>query len=158
ESATTLRSQLAAEMVEIEHAGDEAPTESQLIEAEKRARAAEESSIKLTRLRSELEGIEALRPSGAEGLRLRDVITPEAGYEGALSATLGPLLDAVVLTEEPAAVDSGRQVTILFPTEAPTPQETSLYYHATIREGYRKIAVRLLGQIVVGRDVTFDGV
>ncbi|HEX2681985.1 MAG TPA: AAA family ATPase, partial [Candidatus Dormibacteraeota bacterium] len=86
ESARTLRSQLAAEMAEIQHAGDEAPTEPELREAEMRARDAEESMLKLARLRSELEGIEALRPSGADGLRLRDVIIAEDGYEGALKA------------------------------------------------------------------------
>ena len=158
EGATALRSQLAAEMTEIEHVGDEVPTEAQVAEAENRARVAEESMLRLARLRSELEGIDALHPPGVEGLRLRDVLTAEAGYEAALSAALGALLDAVVLTEEPATIDPERPITALFPTEAPQPDEISLYYHVTARDGFRKLAVRLLGQIVVGRDVTFDGV
>ena len=158
ESAQALRSQLAAEMTQIQPAGEEAPTEAQLAEAEKRARAAEESSLKLAKLRSELDGIEALRPSDAEGLRLRDVITARTGYEAALSATLGPLLYAVVLTEEPATVEPDRQLTLLFPTDAPPAEENSLFHHVSVREGYGDIAVRLLGQVVIGRDVTLQGV
>ncbi|HKW73105.1 MAG TPA: AAA family ATPase, partial [Candidatus Dormibacteraeota bacterium] len=158
ESATSLRTQLVAELEEIGPVASIVPTEAELMAAEKAARDAESTVTNLARLRAELEGIDSLRSSDEIGPRLRDVVTPEAGYEAALSATLGPLLDAGVRTDEPATVDSDRQLTVLFPTDAPRPETTSLYYHVNVKEGYRKIALRLLGQVVVGRDVTFDGV
>jgi chromosome segregation ATPase len=91
----------------------------------------------------------------AEGHRLRDVLTAEIGYEAAVAAALGPLLDATVATQEPLTPEHG---TTLYPTEIAPPEHGSLYEHVTVRDGYAKIAQRLLGRIVVGRDVTLDGV
>jgi len=125
--------------------------------AEVRNRAAEESALTKARLRMELEGAGAAQ----SGLRLRDVITVESGYEAAVASALGPLLDALVVTEEDAALDSvrgaHRQTTALYPVATSDPDEGSLYRHVKIRPGYETIAHRLLGPIVVGRDVTLDG-
>ncbi len=114
--------------------------------------------VSLAKLRSELEGVD----HAPSGVRLRDVITAEAGYEAALAAALGPLLDAVVAPDEAAALDSvkaaDRQTTSLFPVDTSAPVEGSLYHLVTVRDGYEPIARRLLGGVVVGRDVTFDGV
>jgi chromosome segregation protein len=46
----------------------------------------------------------------------------------------------------------------LFPVEASRPANGSLLHHVTVRGGYEAIALRLLGGVVVGRDVTQDGV
>jgi len=109
-------------------------------------------------LRSELELID-VAPSG---LRLRDVITAEPDYEAAVAAVLGPLLDALAVLDEATAVDSvkaeDRQATALFPVDGPQPIEGSLYDHVRVRDGYESIARRLLGGVLVGRDVTLDGV
>ena len=113
------------------------------------------------RLRSELEGLDALRPEPAPGLeRLGDVVTPRAGYEAALSAALGPLVDALVARDEAAAAGAKpqRQHTVLYPTNAPQPRPRSLYEHVDCRDGYEAVARRLLGHVVVGEDVTIDGV
>jgi chromosome segregation protein len=123
-----------------------------------RHRAADDAAANLARLRSELEG----RGDAPLGLRLRDVITAESGYEAALAAALGPLLDAVVAPDEAVAVDSvkaaDRQTTALFPIEASAPIEGSLLQHVKVQDGYEPIARRLLGPVVVGRDVTLNGV
>jgi chromosome segregation protein len=155
EAAASLRGELASELAEIGQMDDIAPTEQQLEEAEKKARTAEESANRLARLRSELEGIEALRPSGATGLRLRDVIAAAPGYERAVAAALGPLLDADVATDEPPTIEAG---TVLFPTSAEPAEDGSIYHHVTVRDGYAPIVQRLLGRIVVGRDVTLTGI
>ncbi len=125
------------------------------------AEAAEAAVVMVGRLRSELEGIEALRPEPAPGLeRLCDVITPKPGYEAALSAVLGPLVDALVAPDEPAAAGAkqSRQLTVLYPTPASQPRAGSLFEHVICRDGYADIARRLLGHVVVGEDVTLDGV
>ncbi|HET7420334.1 MAG TPA: AAA family ATPase [Candidatus Dormibacteraeota bacterium] len=155
EAAASLRGRLAAELATAGQSEDEAPTDQQLHEAEMRARVAEESAARLTRLRSELEGIDSLDPSAGAGLRLRDVVVPEAGYEKAVAAALGALLDAKVGTDEPSALEPG---TYLFPTPTEQPEDGSVYHHVTARDGYAAIARRLLGHVVVGRDVTLDGV
>ena len=135
--------------------GEQAPTKDELDAAEKRAHAAEQSTLKLARLRSELDGIEVLRPSGAGGPTLRDIISAEPGYEKAVAAALGPLLDATVATTEPATPGNG---TVLYPAHTAPPEEGSLYSHLTVKDGYENIALRLLGHVVVGRDVSLDGV
>ncbi len=117
----------------------------------------------LTRLTSELDGLDALRPEPGPGLeRLSDVIIPEAGYEAALSAVLGGLVDALVAPAEAAAADaaarSDAQRTVLYPDPAAQPRQGSLYAHVRCRLGYEDIARRLLGQVVVGADVTLDGI
>src|SRR5260370_15749577 len=85
-----------------------------------------------------------------------------SGYEAALTAVLGPLLDATVPPDEETAVDSvranDRLATALFPVDAPAPAEGSLYHHVTVRDGFDAIARRLLGHVLVGRDVTRDRV
>ncbi len=68
------------------------------------ARTAESAAISIAGSRSQLEGLESLRPGTAPGLmRLGDVLTAEPGYERALSAALGPLADALVASDEEAA-------------------------------------------------------
>ncbi|HEV2474979.1 MAG TPA: AAA family ATPase, partial [Candidatus Dormibacteraeota bacterium] len=93
--------------------------------------AAEADLAALAQIEAELGAIEALRKH--EGLKLRDVIVAEAGYEAILEATLGPLLDAG------AAV----------PIESFEPLPGSLYEHVQVREGYDALARRLLGAVVV---------
>src|SRR5258708_8175591 len=52
---------------------------------------AESAAVMVARLRSELEGLDSLRPEAAPGLRrLCDALTPEAGYEAAFSPGLCP--------------------------------------------------------------------
>jgi hypothetical protein len=120
----------------------------------------------MTRPRSlpsrQLDGIEALRPPAAGGPRLSEVITAHNGYEAALSAVLGALVDAVVAADEHAAMatagEAGTQVTALFPVEASRPANGSLLHHVNVRSGYEAIALRLLGGVVIGKDVTQEGV
>jgi chromosome segregation protein len=135
--------------------------QAQLDLARKDAAEAESAVVMVARLRSELEGLDALRPNPAPGLeRLCDVVTPEPGYEAALSAVLGPLVDALVALDEPAAagVKPDRQLTVLFPAAGPQPRSGSLFEHVNCQPGYEPVARRLLGHVVVGEDVTLDGV
>jgi chromosome segregation protein len=124
----------------------------------------EAAAIAVGRLRSELEGLDALRPATAPGLvRLGEVLTPEPGYEAALSAALGALVDAVVAADESAAMSAAPptdpQRTVLYPGSAPvSPRPGSLVEHVTVRNGYELVARRLLGPVVVGADVTLLGV
>src|SRR5438445_536085 len=161
EAAADLHAQLTKELA-LEALPVEEVAETELAEAERRAKVAEEAAVALARLRSELEGIEALRPASSSGVRLGEVITARAGYEAALAAALGPLLDAMVVADESAAVEStraaDRQVTALFPVDAAEPVDGSRYHHVEIRDGYEPLARRLLGGVVVGRDVTVEGV
>ncbi|TME01727.1 MAG: hypothetical protein E6I71_15245 [Chloroflexi bacterium] len=161
DAAADLHAQLSRELA-VEALPVEQVAESELAEAERRAKAAEEAAVALARLRSELEGIDALRPAASSGVRLGDVITAQPGYEAALAGALGPLLDALVVADEPAALESTaateRQVTALFPTDVPAPLDGSLYHHVDVRDGHEPIARRLLGGVLIGRDVTVDGV
>jgi chromosome segregation protein len=161
DAAADLHVQLTKELA-LEALPVEEVAETEVAEAERRAKTAEEAAVTLARLRSELAGIDALRPPASSGVRLGEVITAKAGFEAALAAVLGPLLDAVVVADEAAALDStaatDRQVTALFPVDAHAPIEGSLYHHVEIRDGYDAIARRLLGAVVVGRDVTVAGV
>ena len=138
------------------------PDAEALLERAKKDSAEAESAVVLVaRLRSELEGLDSLRPEPAPGLhRLCDVLTPEAGYEAAFSAVLGPLVDALVARDDSAAVNAtaDHQQTVLFPIAAPEPRAGSLLAHVRCHEGYEDIARRLLGQVVVGEDVTLEGV
>jgi chromosome segregation protein len=127
------------------------------------AGAAEAAAFEVARLRAELEGLEALRaiaPPGA--VRLGDVLTAEAGYEAALSAVLGALADALVAADEASALEAAApqeaQRTVLYPGAAAQPQHGSLLHHVRVAAGYEAVARRLLGDVVVGRDVTLDGV
>ncbi|HSS59992.1 MAG TPA: AAA family ATPase [Candidatus Limnocylindrales bacterium] len=126
-------------------------------DAEAEARAAQDAATALARLRAELEGIDALRPASADGMRLGEIITPEPGYEKALSAALGPLVDAVVVKDEAAALrsvaEADQQVTAVYPVDAPEPRWDSLYHHVRVRDGFDAIARRLLGRAVVDRGI-----
>ena len=139
-----------------------ADAEAELRQAETRTRSAEDAAATLARLRAELDGIEALRPASPQGLRLGDIVTAAPGFEAALAAVLGPLVDATAAPDEEAAwrAISGaeRQTTAVFPVESPPPEAGSLYEHVHVREGYEIIVRRLLGGVVVGREVTRDGV
>src|SRR5437660_488531 len=161
DAAADLHAQLARELA-IEALPVENVAEGEVAEAESRARVAEEAAVALARLRSELEGIDSLWPAASSGVRLGDVITARPGYEAALAGVLGPLLDALVVADEGAALEStaaaNGQVTALFPTDGPAPLDGSLYHQVDLRDGYEPIARRLLGGILLGRDVTVDGV
>jgi len=138
--------------------------ESALAAARSAARTAESATISITRLRSQLEGLESLRPDTASGLmRLGEVVTAEPGYERALSATLGPLADALVAPDQETATSAGEtrgpQLTVLYPSgAAPEPKAGSMFHHVRIRQGFELVARRLLGHVVVGVDVTVAGV
>ena len=143
-------------------AAQELPSaEAQLQLARKDAAEAESAVVLVARLRSELEGLDSLRPEAAPGLvRLCDVVTPMPGYEAALSAVLGPLIDALVARDEAAAggTKANRQLTILYPITGPQPRAGSLFEHVDCDDGYQEVARRLLGHVVVGEDVTLEGV
>src|SRR5205823_285136 len=136
--------------------------ETSVAHALERAKKAEQATVALARLSAELEGIDSLRPPLGHGLRLGDVITARPGSEAALSAVLGSLVDAIVTSDEASAVRSiigaDHQVTALYPVDAPEPGDGSLYHLVDVRDGYERIARQLLGGVVVGRDVTEDGV
>jgi len=139
-----------------------AQAETSVAHALERAKKAELATVALARLSAELEGIDSLRPPSGHGLRLGDVITARPGSEAALSAVLGSLVDAIVTSDEASAARSimgaDHQVTALYPVDTPEPGDGSLYHLVDVRDGYERIARQLLGGVVVGRDVTDDGV
>ena len=97
----------------------------------------------------------------ASGPRLGDVLVAEPGFEAALSAVLGPLADALVAADEYAAREAARspegQVTVVYP--APSSLATdSLLDHVRCEPEYVAIARSLLSSVVIGRDVTLEGV
>jgi chromosome segregation protein len=138
--------------------------EAALAAARMAAREAESAAISIARLRSELDGLESLRTAPVAGLlRLGDVLTAEPGYERALSGVLGPLVDALVAPDEELAATESEagesQRTILYPfAAAPEPKAGSMFHHVGVRKGYDLLALRMLGQVVVGVDVTVGGV
>jgi len=154
QAAQAAKAAAAAELV--------AEAEGVLEQADARRRSTERAVAALARARAELEGIEALRPASLHGLRLGDVITAHAGFEAALSAALGSLVDAIVAPDEATAMRalgaSEHQMTAVFPVDAPLPEPGSVYEYVDVRESFDIIARRLLGGVVVGRDVTQDGV
>ena len=134
--------------------------EAELEEARRERAKGESAVVMAARVRSELEGLEALRPEPAIGFkRFGDVVTADAGYEAALSAVLGPLVDALVAPDEAAASNAKpeRQATVLYPTPTPRFRAGSLFEHVKSRPGYEEVARRLLGHVVVGEDVTLEG-
>jgi chromosome segregation protein len=146
-------------------AAEQIPAAEALVAREMRAAdAAEAAAVAVGRLRSELEGLDALRPASAPGLvRLGEVLTPEAGYEAALSAALGSLVDALVAPDErraiTAAAPAGSQLTVLYPAAASDAvRPGSLFEHLSCAVGYEQVARRLLGHVVIGEDVTIEGV
>ena len=147
---------------EVAAVADEIPqAEADVANAAEQARKAEEAAMSVARMGSELHGLDALRPTGF-GTRLGEVLIAEAGYEAALSAVLGPLADAIVAPDETAALDfaakADSQVTALYPKDAPESESGSLLEHVRIEKEQEPIARMLLGQVVIGRDVTLDGV
>jgi chromosome segregation protein len=151
-------------------AGQVEPAEAALPEAEAtasrtaaEAREASEAAAHLRRLRAELEGLESLRPAPRAGLkRLGELVVARPGYEAALSAALGPLLDAWAAPDQPSAdrvaTGGSDQATVLYP-EGQSPVETgSLLEHVEVEPGFEDLARRLLGRLVVGREVTLEGV
>jgi chromosome segregation protein len=134
--------------------------EVELEAARHEAAKAESAVVMVTRLRSELDGLDSLRPEPELGFkRLGDVVTAEPGYEAALSAVLGSLLDALVAPDEPAASSAkvDRQTTVLYPTPAPQIKAGSLFEHVNSAPGYEEVARRLLGHVIVGEGVSMDG-
>jgi len=126
------------------------------------AREAESAAAELARLRAELEGLEALRPAPARALRrVGDVILARLGYEAALSAVLGPLVDAWAAPDQEAArraaEGAGDQATVLWPVPAAPARQGSLLEHVHCEPGFEDLALRLLGGVVVGEGVTLDG-
>jgi chromosome segregation protein len=147
------------------------PAESELPAAEKaavetsaRARDASEAASRVARLRAELEGLQSLwpRPNGHELRRVGDVILAEPGFEAALSAALGPLIDAWAAPDEPvaraAATSTDQQATVLYPDGDRAVEAGSLVEHVTCEPGFEPLGRRLLGRVVFGRDVSPEGV
>jgi chromosome segregation protein len=159
-----LQEQVARNMA-LAAAAEQIPAAEALVAREMEAAdTAEAAAVAIGRLRSELEGLDALRPASAPGLvRLGEVLTPDSGYEAALSAALGPLVDALVAPDESkaitAAAQAGSQLTVLYPASAAeTVSPGSLFEHVSCSAGYELVARRLLGHLVVGDDVTVEGV
>lgn len=157
ESLADLRSQVE----NAEAALPEAEAKAQ--RASRAAAAAQEAAARLGRLRAELEGVEALFPRPAGGLRrVGDLIVAEPGYEAALSAALGPLVDAWAAPDAQAALAAAaaglEQVTVVYPTPSATLSGGSLYEHVRCEPGWEGLARSLLGGVVVGREVTLEGI
>ncbi|MBO0743730.1 MAG: AAA family ATPase [Candidatus Dormibacteraeota bacterium] len=146
------------------------PAERALPELERRAAAARheerqaaDAGAEVARLRAELQGLESLRPAPrAELRRVGDVLIAEEGYEAALAAVLGPLVDAWAAGDRDAASAAARrgttQTTVLYGAgEAPV-AEGSVLDHVRVEPGFEALGRRLLGTAVLGRDVTVDGV
>jgi chromosome segregation protein len=158
ESIERLRAQV--ESAEAELAG----AERRHVELVSAAGRAGEASAALARAEAQLEGLAALRPDsgGAGALRLTEVLRPEPGYELALAAVLGPLAEAwVAVTEREAdrlAGTADNQVTVLFPDAPGQAEPGSLWERVECRPGFEALGRRLLGRVVVGRDVSLEGV
>ncbi|MBO0838632.1 MAG: hypothetical protein J2P28_24390, partial [Actinobacteria bacterium] len=155
------RARLAAQVEPAEAALPEAEAAASRAAAE--AGDASEAAARVRRLRAELEGLESLWPSPRGGLkRLGDVVVAKPGYEAALGAALGPLLDAWAATDREAAarvVAEGKdQATAVYPDGTAKAEPGSLLEQVSVEPGFETLAARLLGQVVVGRDVSLDGV
>jgi chromosome segregation protein len=138
--------------------------EAEAAEAGRAAQVAAQAASRLARLNAELEGLLSLWPS-AEGHRLRrvgDVVVALPGFEASLSAALGPLVDAWAAADEPSAraalAGSAQQATVLYPAGDPEAEPGSLFERVRCEAGYTRLARQLLGAIVMGRDVTAEGV
>jgi chromosome segregation protein len=121
----------------------------------------------LVRIRAELEGLEALWPSPAPSqVRVGDVLRPDPGYEAALSAVLGHLVEAWVAADEDtaeSALDGAEtQRTVVVPGPGPEPLIGSLHDHVRAEKGYEWLSRRLLGGVGLGSgdgpSVTLGGV
>ena len=139
------------------------PAESRLEAAQEEARtatdaatAAANAAAEVVRIKAEQQGLEVLWPSPRKGLlRVGDLLRPEPGYEAALSAALGPLVDCWVAPDLPAAeaalAGAEAQQTVLLPASAPMPRRGSLYDHVGCDPDHDWLARRLLGAVVVGK-------
>ena len=138
--------------------------EAEALETAAQARDAAEAASRLARLRAELEGLHSLwpKPKGHELRRVGDVVLAESGFEGAVSAVLGALIDAWAAPSEEAAraaaISSPQQATVLYPTDSARAEPGSLFEHVRCEAGFESLARRLLGGVVVGREVTPEGV
>jgi chromosome segregation protein len=130
-AAAAVASSLAAAHLRREFLEEQATHDAAAARAAAELPQAEADLKVLARLETELKAIDALRRH--EGVKLRDVITAEPGFEEILQSMLGPLLDAA------AAI----------PVESFDPLPGSLYEHVKVRDGYDALARRLLGAIVV---------
>lgn len=157
ENSERLAREVAAAEVALREAAPQAD------EAARAARKAAEAVAEVRRLQAEQKGLEALSPAPVPGLlRVADVIFARPGYEVALSAVLGPLVDAWAATGNPQAREALRgrrhQTTVLYPVAAePEAEPGSLFDHVTCDPGFEPLARRLLGSKVVGREVGLDG-
>ena len=146
------------------------PAEAELPEAEAAAasaaalaREASEAASRLAQRRAQLEGLQSLwpQPEAHRLKRVGDVILADQGYEAALSAVLGPLVDAWAAPGEgaarAAATATAEQATVLYPTAAAEIEPGSLCEHVRCEPGFEAVARRLLGRIVVGREVSREG-
>jgi chromosome segregation protein len=155
----------AARLAAMAAAAKQIPAAEAAVAAEvEAADAAEAAAISVGRLHSELDGLDALRPDSEPGLpRLGDVLTPEPGYEAALSAALGSLVDALVAADEESAMMAApphdAQRTVVYPVAESAPLKAgSLFEHVRYLKGYEDLARRLLGHVVVGEHVSLDGI
>src|SRR2546430_1939480 len=80
----------------------------------------------------------------------------------AVSAGPGPRVEAAGAPDGQGALraveGADRETTAVFAVDSPRPEAGSLYEHVHVRVGYEVIARRLLGGVVVGREVTREGV
>lgn len=152
---------LEAQVAPAEEAMPEAVAAAEAAEAE--SRKAADASSRLGQLRGELKGLESLRPTARGRLeRVGDVIIAKPGFEAALAAVLGPLVDAWAAPDEAVAREtagqSKNQTTVLYPVPGSVVEPGSLLEQVRCRAGYEGLGERLLGGIVVGREVTREGV
>src|SRR5262249_29954023 len=147
-----------------------APAEAELPAAEAAAAAAgalageaSEAESRLARCRAELEGLQSLwpLPRGHRLKRVGGVIVADHGCGAARPAVLGPLVAAWAAPDEDAAraaaTASDEQATVLYPTAHTGIEPGSLFEHVRCEPGFESLASRLLGGIVVGREVSREG-
>jgi chromosome segregation protein len=147
------------------------PAEADLPKAEAEAQAAAaaaheagEAAARLARARAEQEGLQSLwpRPRGHQLRRVGDVLLAEPGFEPALSAVLGPLVDAWAAPGEEAAraaaTSTPQQATVLYPAGEHEAEAGSLFEHVRCEPGFEALGRRLLGRVRVGREVSAEGV
>ncbi len=127
------------------------------------AREAAAAAAGVSGMRAEIEGLDALRPAPRGDLRrLGDVVIARPGYEAALSSVLGAMVDAWTAPDPPAAEQAAaagaEQATVLYPIAGAEVQAGSLIEQVDVEPGYEALAARLLGRVVIGRDVSLEGV
>lgn len=126
--------------------------EAKLAEATRAHEASVAAAEEVVRLRAELGGLEELWPEPAPGRRrVADVLTAAPGWEAALSAVLGELVEAWVATDEPDPAGFERQTTVLLAGEGQGPVAAgSLLEHVNVEPGFEWLALRLLAGVRVG--------